>query len=278
MAPRKEQSGISLDGLPFQVHFNPADIDEFIVAHSIPFIHYRAMRCPGGMKHKYDARNAEDCHLGCSHGYLYTQAGTVLCASTGNSSKLAQYDPGLLTGSSISVTPPRYYADERDPTRPVQLLQFDRMYLTDDTIVVPMWETFEAHQTGVDRLRFPVVEVVDLIDNLGRRYQTGDFQVSDGKLVWGQNRPGEDPDTGKGRVCSVRYLYRPYWYVSQLVHEVRVSTVDDPDGKVVTARLPQSAILQREYLFETEARDPQAPNPDSPRQAPGPYNGGFSAR
>lgn len=280
MAERKEKAGIALEGLPFQVHFGPSDFDDLITGHGVPFVHWRAMRCPVGLKGKHDARRTDECHMGCSNGFIYTKAGDLLCAPSGNNAKMAQYDPGLLTGASISITPPRYYADpEGSPQRLVQLLQFDRLFLNDEAITVPTWETFEAHQTGVDRLRFPVVEVVDLMDNQGKRYILGDFSVSDGKIAWGQNRPGEDPDTGKGRVCSVRYTYRPYWYVSQLVHEVRVATVDDPlTGQLVTARMPQSAILQREYLFEKEDRDSQAADPNSPRQVPEPYNGGFSAR
>lgn len=279
MAARKDQGDIELAGLPFQVHFSPADFDDALIAHAVPFLHFRAMKCPVGLKSKHDVRRVDECRLGCSNGFIYTEAGLAWCTPSGNSAKLIQYDPGLLTGASISVTPARYYADEADPYRLVQLLQFDRMYLKDASIVVPTWETFEAHETGVDRLRFEVVEVIDLMDNLGRRYVQGDFVVTSGKLVWGSKRPGVDPDTGHGRLCSVRYTYRPYWYVSQLVHEVRVSTVQDPDSNgLVTVRMPQSAILQREYVFEKTERDAQATDPSDPRQVTEPYNGGFSAR
>ena len=265
---------ITLDNLPFSVHLNPGDIDDFISAHGIKFNHWKAMRCPGGLKSKTDTRRTDDCQLGCNNGYLYTYAGDLLLVPSGNQSKISQYDQGMMTGASLSVTPPRYYLDS--DTR-VALLQFDRLFLPDDSIVVPMWELHEAHQTGVDRLRFPVVEVIDLIDSSGVRYTLGDFQLQDGKIVWGKNRPGEDPDTGTGRVYSVRYTYKPYWIVSNLIHEVRVSTVEDPmTGGMVTGRLPQSAIITREFLYETT--DPDVTSMNNPRKAVAPSDGGFGIR
>lgn len=274
--PEKDTS-IGLEGLPFQVHFSPGDFDDFINAHGIRLKHYKAMRCPVGLKSRYDTRRTDDCHENCSNGFIYTYAGEIDVVFSGNNSKLSQYDPGMLFGSTVTITAPRFYSDCQD--KPVHLLAFDRLYLPDEAVLVPMWELFEAHETGVDRLRFQVVEVNDLIDNLGKRYTSSDFKVEKGRIIWtSSNRPGIDPDTGNGRVCSVRYFYRPFYYIAQLIHEVRVATVEDLDGTMKTVRMPQSAMLQREYVFQNEKQDEQAINPNSPRQVKAPADGGFLAR
>lgn len=276
MAGSKSDS-IDLVGLPFQVHVSPEDFDTALQAHGVPFIHWKAMRCPIGLATTNDTRRVDDCPAGCSNGFVYTKAGTVLLTASGNNTKLTQYDPGLLTGSTISVTAPRYYVNSNDL---VQLLQYDRLFLPESTMAVPMWELAVAHESGIDRLRFPVVEVVDLMDNQGVRYTKGDFTISDGKIFWLGKRPGIDPNTGFGRVYSVRYLYQPYWVVSQLLHEVRVATVDDPaTGEQKVVRMPQSALLQREFINNKDSiADSPSLNPLDPRAYQSPPSGGFSVR
>lgn len=72
-----------------------------------------------------------------------------------------------------------------------------------------------------------------------------------------------DSSTKEGKVCSVRYTYRPYWVVSRLIHEVRVAHVVDMDGRKVV-RMPQNALLQREFFYHASDVDPEIP---SQRQA-----------
>ncbi len=141
-----------------------------------------------------------------------------------------------------------------------------------------MWETFLHHVTGRDRISFPVLCVTDLVDSTGARYEEGvDFDVEDGQIVWtGARRPGIDPQTMKGRVCSVRYTYKPFWYVKNLIHEVRVAQIEDFEGNRHVERMPQSAVLQREYQFQKEQND--ALTADSARKKPGPDDGGFGPR
>jgi hypothetical protein len=77
-------------------------------------------------------------------------------------------------------------------------------------------------------------------------------------------------------VCSVRYSYRPFWYVDRMIHEVRVAQVEDEYGNRELTRMQQQAQLQREVWFEKEQRDAEAP--PSPRQKPGPAEGSFGPR
>ena len=133
--------------------------------------------------------------------------------------------------------------------------------------------------SGVDRLIFPVVEVEDIMDSRGKRYKEGvDFCVKNGQIVWHQNAgPGVDPKTGKGLVCGVRFSYHPFWLVKNLVHEVRLVQAEDEFGERVVQRMPQMAVLQREYQYFKEANDPQAKDPEK-RQSPGPDSGQFGPR
>ena len=278
MAKDKDES-VDMASLPFQVHFDPDSFDSLISAHGLRFQHWRATRCPMGLTSIHDVRRSGECNLGCSNGFLYTYAGKVICVASGNNAKLTQYDPGLLNGSSLHITPTRYYLDCEGATpRLVQLLQFDRLYFDDEAVTVPMWELVQAHEMGIDRLRFPAIQVIDLIDNKGIRYSLGDFQVIGGQIKWGSKAPGIDPDSGKGRVYSVRYLYRPYYYLKDLMHELRFATTDDDVTGPGMLRMSQSAIIQREYLFENTERNSSALDPGDPRQTPGPADGGFSAR
>lgn len=253
------------------VHFDADAFDQLIRDHGVTFVHFRAMRCPVGLAERYDIRRPHEDHVGCSNGYLYTQAGSVTCIFSGNSTRAEVQETGVLDGSSVSVTLPPAY-DGTDEL--VYVAPFDRLYMAEEDITVVHWQLFEASDAGREKLSFPVVEVHDLVDSRGERYTRGDFEVEKGRVVWtGPHRPGMDPATGKGLVCGIRYTYRPYWYVKQLVHEVRVAqTINPATGERVLRRMPQHAVLQREYVFEKEDRDAQAKEPESPRQVQPPAN------
>ena len=260
------------------VSFDPAAFDELVRTHGVAVQHFRSMRCPVGLSDPDDLRRPHPHHEGCSNGFLYTLSGVVTVGFMGNSKESRFVDEGRVDGSTATVVLPRFY-DDLPETR-VELCQFDRLYLLDPDVTVVNWQTFAAHSSGVDRLQFPAVHVSDLVDSRGERYLEGvDFEVRAGQINWlDQRQPGVDPDTGKGVVCSARYSYRPFWYVQRMVHEVRVVKIVDEYLSETTERMPQMASIQRETFFEKEQRDDLAPNPDSPRQKPGPGDGGFGPR
>lgn len=254
---------------------DPLALDSAIRGQGVTLVHWRAQRCPVGLVDQYDIRRPHDDHSGCSNGFTYTKAGEITTLFTGNSENLNLIEPGLLWGSSVQVTFPRFYDAAPDASQVrTQILPFDRVYLKDETIVVYHWQLFEAHASGKEKLSFPVVEVTDLMDNQGNRYGAGDFIINGGQIIWtGSHRPAIDA------VCSVRYSYRPYYYVKNMLHEIRVVQTDNPiTGERNTERMPQAAILQREYVFENTDKDPDAQNPDDPRQVKGPRDGQFGPR
>jgi hypothetical protein len=258
------------------VTFDIDAFDELIRTQGIMFIHWRSTRCPVGMVDQYDMRKPHEDHSGCSNGFLYTEAGEVTCLFTGNSNVRESSPSGYMDQATVQLTLPRFYdrKSEAESLEPIDIAQFDRLYLPNPSITVTHWQLFTSHISGTEKLSFPVVKVKDLIDNQGKRYYPEhDFNVVAGQIVWGDKHPEF------GAVCSVRYTYRPYWYVARLLHEIRVSQAENEiTGVRETQRLPQAVILNREYVFEKENKDELAPDPNSPRQVKGPQDGIFAPR
>jgi hypothetical protein len=174
------------------------------------------------------------------------------------------------------VVLPRFYDDQ--PAVRVDIMYADRMYLKEESITVTTEFTFAAHITGVDRLNYPIVKVIDLVDSNGKRYGCDDFEVRAGQIHWHDGKgPGVDPDSGKGVVCTARFAYRPFWYVNNLPHEVRVAQIEDEYFNRTTQQMPRQAVLQREYHYEKAQRDAEAKDPER-RQHKAPADGSFGPR
>ena len=259
------------------VSFDAEAFDEAILSQGVTFVHYRAMRCPIGLTDPDELRRTHDHHANCSNGFIYTLGGEVTCLFIGNSSGFQFSDPGRYDGSTVTIVLPRQYDNS---AQPLDIAPFDRMYLKEEVTPVSTWHVLAAHVTGVDRLLFPAVKVIDLIDSRGRSYKQGeDFAVNKaGNIAWYDGKgPGIDPQTGKGVVYTVRFMYKPYWYVKQLVHEVRVAQTENEFGERTVTRMPQSAVIQREQHFHKEQNDQLAPSPEN-RQHPAPASGMFGPR
>lgn len=273
MAKRSPQEDYQLQFTPGQaVTFDYGAFDDLILYHGVTFVHFRAMRCPIGMVDKYDVRKPDNCELECSNGFIYTEAKHITGVFTNSPVRENGQDYGWLDENTAQLTIPITYdnCDEK-----IHITRYDRLYLCEDTITVQNWELIEAHATGIDRLSFPAVNVIDLIDNRGIKYSSSDYTVTKGKIHWiGQKQPGQDPSTGKGRIYSIRYDYRPYWLVKSLPHEIRVSQENTDTGREVS-QLPQLLALQREYVRTSEtAKD----GVDNERALPSPRDGGFGPR
>lgn len=279
MSSTGDGNNFPIDFPPFTTTFTVDAFDDFIRSQSLLFIHYRATRCPIGLIDKDDQRRPHEHHENCSNGFIYTLAGEINAAFANNNKKDTLMDIGRMNGSSAVIVLPRFYEKSSlsESDRPILVAPFDRLYLKEDVIEVVHWQLNQYHVTGNDRLHFPVKTVIDLIDSRGNRYIQGDFSVGQGNIVWGDTNPGIDPETNKGRVYSIRYTYRPFFYIKELLHEVRLSQVEDEfSGERKVVRMPQSALIQREYAFQNEQNDPDAP--ESPRQQPGPAKGSFGPR
>jgi hypothetical protein len=235
----------------------------------------RAMKCPVGMSDRYDIRKTDHDHSGCSNGHIYTKAGEITCLFTSNGNKQDQQDTGLHDGGTASCTAPYLY-DESD-TKVVDVMPFDRFYMIDEAVTVPHTQRVETHSTGHDRLDFPVVEVIDIIDARGVRHGSDEYDIVEGQIVWKVSL-GYDLVAKKGTIYSIRFMYRPYWYVKNLQHQVRVAQVETPDGRKVK-RWPQQWSMQRERIFENKEKDELTEDPEeAPRQMKGPRSSAFGPR
>ena len=257
--------------IPFQsVSFDSEAFDALLRSQGVPLIHFEAMPCPVGLVDIGDNRRPHEDHENCSNGMVYERVGQVTVSFIGNPKNSRIEDAGIIDGSTVTVTLPRSYDD--NPDKQVSVLPYDRVYLSDDTIVVPHWQRFRAHETGRERLQFPAHSVVRVKDSNGKSYDNGDFTVDKkGQIVWGES--GGPPP---GTICSVRYNYRPYWYVSRLLHEIRVTQSENMVGDRTVVRMPQNVVLAREFIFQNEQQNDLSP--ESPRKMPASEDGGFGPR
>ncbi len=255
-----------------QSFFDTRAFDSAIRAHGVRFVHYRGQKCTVGVVDQYDQRQVHPDHEGRSNGFIYTRAGVVMALFTGNNKDRKQSEMGIMDAGYAQLTLARNYEDAEGQ---VMLMPRDRLYLDDEDIIVPDWETVTKQISGKDRLRHPVVAVVDLIDNRGVRYKQGvHFGIQGGQIIWTTGGPLHDPLTGAAALYTVRYTYRPYFYVDRMIKELRVAQERGADGVVKAVRMPQAVMVQREYIFEaSQPNDPQALGGDPARQAKGPEEG-----
>jgi hypothetical protein len=272
--PGPVQGNVDLTSPMTTVSWDADNFDLFVRSQGVKFVHWRAMPCPVGKSDRWDVRRTEHDHSGCSNGHIYTRAGEITCLFMGNGNKRDQHETGLKDGGTANATAPTTY--DNCPDASFDPMPFDRLYLTEEAITVPAAQQVEAHATNHDRLDYPVVSVVDIVDSKGVRHGSDEYDIVNGQIVWKQSL-GFDPILNRGTVYSIRYMYRPYWYIRDLTHQIRVAQVQTVDGRVVR-RFPQQFVIQREHIFEKEEKDSQAPDPNSPRQVMGPRNSGFGPR
>jgi hypothetical protein len=86
--------------------------------------------------------------------------------------------------------------------------------------------------------------------------------------------------TDRGAVCSIRYEYKPYWYVGTIPHEIRVVQVQDGFDRKAT-RGPQMCVMHREFVgqnVEQEADQNLPTTSEELRKVMAPMYGGFGAK
>jgi hypothetical protein len=228
-----------------------------IDAHGLRFIHYRAMVNPIGLVDKDDTRRPDPDSPTASNGMIYTKAGCFKALLISNTKEAKASDAGLVDSSTAQFTPNVFY----DCGKRVFLAPYDRLYLEEESVLVTRHEKLEHNPTNIDRPKFPPLEILDCIDAKGQVYlQNADFEINNGLIYWKDRNPGFNTENNKGTIFAIRYLYRPHWYVQRLIHEIRVIQQMDALGERTTTQAPQSAIVQREFVFENEAPNSGTPN------------------
>jgi hypothetical protein len=257
------------------ISFDTSAFDQMLRSQGVVFEHYRAIKCPIGLDDRFDVHSHAG-HDNCSNGFIYKFAGNITGFFSGNSSNSTLDDLGLIDGSTCQVTLPRYY-DDKENEDEVAVQHYDRFYLKDVAGTSVNTQTVEAHVTGIDRLQYPAVKVEYVIDAHGIEYTNDDFRIVEGRIHWGQRRPHFDPKLNKGTTYAIRYRYTPFWYVKNLLHEVRLTRkIDFQLNKQVVVRMPHAVQLQREFVFENEERTRNGPS--DARDVKSPRSGSFGPR
>lgn len=267
MSDRKPK-GIQADTInrnsPFtQLSFDLKKQDAFVTSLAVDFIHYKAMPSPIGKKDRGDYRRNDGVDTITSNGMIYRCAGVFSATMVDNQRAQKKVDLGTLDPSKSRLIMPRFYnkegfkGDQSDGKR-IYLAPGDRVYIADPKADVKVSNYQEMdYEEGIDNEpMFPIVELDGpIIDSRNIEYtQNIDFSITcEGNVRWlpGGKNPGIDPTTGKGRVYSIRYLYKAYWYVTEIPKEVRVTNVTNGDTRS-PERMAYHAVITREYIYHNQ--------------------------
>jgi hypothetical protein len=253
-----------------QTSFSLVADDAFVTGQGIDYDHYKAMPSPIGLKDRGDYRR-DGLDVLTSNGMLYVYAGTFSGCETDNSKDRKRTDGGIVDPSTSRLILPRFYnkrgpspstavdANPVDDGSRIYLAPGDRIYVHDPVANVKV-STYQkmTYETGLNVPMFPICCMeVPIIDSLNVAYVQGlDYEVTkDGNILWlptGKN-PGFDPESGKGRVYSIRYLYKAFHYIHSMPKEVRMSNVTE-GGVRVPERMAYFAVIQREFVYHSQNR------------------------
>jgi hypothetical protein len=265
---KRKPDGIQSDTVnrnsPFiQQSFDLKRQDHFVTSLAVDFTHYKAMPSPIGLKDRGDYRRSDGVDTITSNGMIFHCAGKFSATMSDNERNQKRSDGGILDPSQSRLILPRFYNKDglADGDR-IYLAPGDRLYVADPDadVLVSNYQEMD-YQDGDNTPMFPIVKLeIPIVDSRNIEYTCGvDFQITQsGNIRWiaGGRNPGIDPDTGKGRVYSIRYLYKAYWYVVSLPKEVRVTNVTN--GNVRNPeRMPYHAIIVREYIYHNQNKGDQ---------------------
>lgn len=244
-----------------QESFDLKRLEAFVTGLGVDFIHYRAIPSPLGKNDRGDLRRNDGVDQITSNGMIYRSGGIFTATMTDNTREQKRSQSGVLDPSEARLVMPRFYnkTDLADGSR-IYLMPGDRLYIADKNadVLVANSEEMVFRDDVDNEPMFPIVSLQDkILDSHNIEYIQGvDYTItSHGNIRWehGANNPGIDPNTGKGRLYSIRYLYKAFYYVVALPKEVRVTNVTT-GGIRSPERMPMHAIVVREYIFHQRSR------------------------
>lgn len=261
----RKPNGIQIDTIDrnldyVQESFDLDRLDNFVTGLGVEYVHYKGMPSPIGQNDRGDYRRNDGVDTITSNGMIYRCAGKFTATMTDNSRDRKRGEAGVLDPSESKLVMPRFYNENGGVAngKRIYLSPGDRIYVADPLADVLVSNPQKMdYEPGVDNVpMFPIVEMeMPLTDSRNIEYTCGvDYQITaDGNIRWlpGGKNPGINPETGKGNVYSVRYLYRSYWYITVLLKEVRVTNVTT-NGERGPARMPYHAIAVREYMYHNQ--------------------------
>ena len=244
-----------------QQSFDLNRLDVFVNSLGVDFKHYSAMPSPIGQNDRGDYRRSDGVDTITSNGMIYRCEGIFTATMTDNSREQKRSAGGVLDPSESRLVMPRFYnkVGQDDGCR-IYLMPGDRLYISDPNADVKVATAHKMdYQSDIDNEpMFPIVKLQrPIVDSRNIEYQEGlDYSVTDqGNIRWlpGGKNPGIDPNTGKGRIYSVRYLYKAFYYVVALPKEIRITNVTN-GGVRSPQRAAMHAVIVREYIFHNQNR------------------------
>lgn len=279
MSYKKSDSDVTTDIVSAAISMDIDAVDALIQSQGVEMVHYSAMPCPVGKTSPYEENATHADHHTCSNGYVFRKTGVVMTLMTSNSKNERNDITGQLVDSGSYTTFSRQYLDS---DKDVFVTAYDRFYIDEERILTVAYEEIIHNERGIDRVKFPISSVLDLMDANGITFKQGtDFCIKDGNIVWNDGiRPGTTLDVqiggpDRGVVLAVRYLYRPFWYCASINHDMRVTQVFDNDGNRSIIKMPQAAMLKREVLHRNEYFNSEGNFTN--RKADEPRDGGFGS-
>lgn len=246
---------------PFvQESFDLDRMDAFAQSLGVQFFHYKAMPSPIGKKDRGDYRRSDGVDTITSNGMIYKCAGKFTATMTDNGRQQKRGDSGVLDASESMLVMPRFYDNEpgKENVR-IYVAPGDRIYVSDPTtdVKVANYQEMDYEPNLDNEAMYAICVLEELVDSRNIEYIQGvDFCVTEvGNIRWisGGKNPGIDPDIGKGRIYSVRYLYKAYWYIVSIPKEVRVTNVT-ANGTRDPQRMPYHCMCVREYIYHNRNR------------------------
>jgi hypothetical protein len=248
--------------MPFgKLEMQPEAFEDFVNSQGVFMRHYHSLICPIGIQDKYDARSTHAPHDNCQNGMIFIVAGDMKVAFSNNSANRQQQALGEIDSSVAYMTFPIVYDQIscKSAGEIIHIGMYDKFEYLDTPPDVVEDEIIQAHRSGIDRARFPIVDVLHLVDANGVFYFCGtDFVIDAGRIKWIGNRPGVN-DIGNGLCYSVRYTYRPFWLAKSLTKDIRVAQQEPGDGDLDPSqpgrylqKMQMYIIAQREYGFFNE--------------------------
>jgi hypothetical protein len=255
--PKKGQQLRSLPKKPdslFQVTMDLSKNDDLISQRGVEFVHWAALPSPIGLKDRGDYRRSDEFDTTSSNGMIYKKVGCFLATIVSNSKSKRSAEGGVVDYSTARLLVPRKYIDGEE----IHLAPGDRVFVKDIEVLVSNYQRMEFIPGALDRAQFPIKKIDFLIDSRDIEYKPGvHFTIKNGHVSWidGKDNPGIDPETGRGRIYSIRYKYNAHWYITEIPNEVRVTQGTNENGERVPERMPYSAIIQREYVYYNQNND-----------------------
>lgn len=283
-----------------QESFDLARMDAFVKSLGSQFVHWKSTPSPIGLNDKGDyRRNTSDTMT--SNGYIYTLGGVFTATMTGNQKeqKRSGNTGALFDSSTAYLVLPRFYDDKSDQPidataeqccnnmgqvgpqgekccdnygktigKRIRLTPGDRLYHGDSQVddLVVNKELLVFNFEGPNIPMFPIIKMdAPIVDSRGIFYKENiDFTICNGNIVWtpGRPNPGIDESTGAGRTYSARYIYRAFYYVVDLLREIRITGVTEGNVRK-SERMPLHVAIQREYIYHNINNSDQINKPPS---------------